>query len=134
MTEIADGRLPRMDVQIGSSVYNVELNTRPEQHAQRTNQLCGPLRARDYPQFTNVLLGNDNTLKLLTETATQQRGQDEDLGESNMSIVGQYLTDSALMVMMGFFLYNMFQSGAGGGGMRGAMNFGKSPPKDISKP
>ena len=55
------------------------------------------------------------------------------LAESNMVLWANILPMLLLMGMMGFFLYNMFQSGAGGGGMRGAMNFGKSRSKDISK-
>ncbi|WP_314761047.1 ATP-dependent zinc metalloprotease FtsH [uncultured Abiotrophia sp.] len=135
MTEIADGKIAEMDVQIGSGVYNVKGKyktgtTRSEQTNFVSLFQGGSETAT---QFTSRVLGNDSTLKLLTETATQQGVKMKTLAESNMVLWANILPMLLLMGMMGFFLYNMFQSGAGGGGMRGAMNFGKSRSKDISK-
>ena len=135
MTEIADGKIAEMDVQIGSGVYNVKgkYKTGTTRSEQTNFVALFQGGSETATQFTSRVLGNDSTLKLLTETATQQGVKMKTLAESNMVLWANILPMVLLMVMMGFFLYNMFQSGAGGGGMRGAMNFGKSRSKDISK-
>ena len=135
MTEIADGKIAEMDVQIGSGVYNVKgkYKTGTTRSEQTNFVALFQGGSETATQFTSRVLGNDSTLKLLTETATQQGVKMKTLAESNMVLWANILPMLLLMGMMGFFLYNMFQSGAGGGGMRGAMNFGKSRSKDISK-
>lgn len=135
MTEIADGKIAEMDVQIGSGVYNVKgkYKTGTTRSEQTNFVALFQGGSETATQFTSRVLGNDSTLKLLTETATQQGVKMKTLAESNMALWANLLPMLLLMGMMGFFLYNMFQSGAGGGGMRGAMNFGKSRSKDISK-
>ena len=135
MTEIADGKIAEMDVQIGSGVYNVKgkYKTGTTRSEQTNFVALFQGGSETASQFTSRVLGNDSTLKLLTETATQQGVKMKTLAESNMALWANLLPMLLLMGMMGFFLYNMFQSGAGGGGMRGAMNFGKSRSKDISK-
>ena len=135
MTEIADGKIAEMDVQIGSGVYNVKgkYKTGTTRSEQTNFVALFQGGSETASQFTSRVLGNDSTLKLLTETATQQGVKMKTLAESNMVLWANILPMLLLMGMMGFFLYNMFQSGAGGGGMRGAMNFGKSRSKDISK-
>ena len=135
MTEIADGKIAEMDVQIGSGVYNVKgkYKTGTTRSEQTNFVALFQGGSETATQFTSRVLGNDSTLKLLTETATQQGVKMKTLAESNMVLWANLLPMLLLMGMMGFFLYNMFQSGAGGGGMRGAMNFGKSRSKDISK-
>ena len=135
MTEIADGKIAEMDVQIGSGVYNVKgkYKTGTTRSEQTNFVALFQGGSETATQFTSRVLGNDSTLKLLTETATQQGIKMKTLAESNMVLWANILPMLLLMGMMGFFLYNMFQSGAGGGGMRGAMNFGKSRSKDISK-
>ena len=135
MTEIADGKIAEMDVQSGSGVYNVKgkYKTGTTRSEQTNFVALFQGGSETATQFTSRVLGNDSTLKLLTETATQQGVKMKTLAESNMVLWANILPMVLLMVMMGFFLYNMFQSGAGGGGMRGAMNFGKSRSKDISK-
>ena len=135
MTEIADGKIAEMDVQMGSGVYNVKgkYKTGTTRSEQTNFVALFQGGSETATQFTSRVLGNDSTLKLLTETATQQGVKMKTLAESNMVLWANILPMVLLMVMMGFFLYNMFQSGAGGGGMRGAMNFGKSRSKDISK-
>ena len=135
MTEIADGNIAEMDVQIGSGVYNVKgkYKTGTTRSEQTNFVALFQGGSETATQFTSRVLGNDSTLKLLTETATQQGVKMKTLAESNMVLWANILPMLLLMGMMGFFLYNMFQSGAGGGGMRGAMNFGKSRSKDISK-
>ena len=135
MTEIADGKIAEMDVQIGSGVYNVKgkYKTGTTRSEQTNFVALFQGGSETATQFTSRVLGNDSTLKLLTEIATQQGVKMKTLAESNMVLWANILPMVLLMVMMGFFLYNMFQSGAGGGGMRGAMNFGKSRSKDISK-
>ena len=135
MTEIADGKIAEMDVQIGSGVYNVKgkYKTGTTRSEQTNFVALFQGGSETATQFTSRVLGNDSTLKLLTEIATQQGVKMKTLAESNMVLWANILPMLLLMGMMGFFLYNMFQSGAGGGGMRGAMNFGKSRSKDISK-
>ena len=137
MTEIADGKIAEMDVQIGSGAYNVKgkYKTGTTRSEQTNFVALFQGGSETATQFTSRVLGNDSTLKLLTETATQQGVKMKTLAESNMVLWANILPMLLLMGMMGFFLYNMFQSGAGagGGGMRGAMNFGKSRSKDISK-
>lgn len=135
MTEIADGKIAEMDVQIGSGVYNVKgkYKTGTTRSEQTNFVALFQGGSETATQFTSRVLGNDSTLKLLTETATQQGVKMKTLAESNMVLWANILPMLLLMGMMGFFLYNMFQSGGGGGGMRGAMNFGKSRSKDISK-
>ena len=135
MTEIADGKIAEMDVQIGSGVYNVKgkYKTGTTRSEQTNFVALFQGGSETATQFNSRVLGNDSTLKLLTETATQQGVKMKTLAESNMVLWANILPMLLLMGMMGFFLYNMFQSGAGGGGMRGAMNFGKSRSKDISK-
>ena len=135
MTEIADGKIAEMDVQIGSGAYNVKgkYKTGTTRSEQTNFVALFQGGSETATQFTSRVLGNDSTLKLLTETATQQGVKMKTLAESNMVLWANLLPMLLLMGMMGFFLYNMFQSGAGGGGMRGAMNFGKSRSKDISK-
>ena len=135
MTEIADGKIAEMDVQIGSGVYNVKgkYKTGTTRSEQTNFVALFQGGSETATQFTSRVLGNDSTLKLLTETASQQGVKMKTLAESNMVLWANILPMLLLMGMMGFFLYNMFQSGAGGGGMRGAMNFGKSRSKDISK-
>ena len=135
MTEIADGKIAEMDVQIGSGVYNVKgkYKTGTTRSEQTNFVALFQGGSETATQFTSRVLGNDSTLKLLTETATQQGVKMKTLAESNMVLWANILPMLLLMGMMGFFLSNMFQSGAGGGGMRGAMNFGKSRSKDISK-
>ena len=135
MTEIADGKIAEMDVQIGSGVYNVKgkYKTGTTRSEQTNFVALFQGGSETATQFTSRVLGNDSTLKLLTETATQQGVKMKTLAESNMVLWANILPMVLLMVIMGFFLYNMFQSGAGGGGMRGAMSFGKSRSKDISK-
>ena len=135
MTEIADGKIAEMDVQIGSGVYNVKgkYKTGTTRSEQTNFVALFQGGSETATQFTSRVLGNDSSLKLFTETATQQGVKMKTLAESNMALWANLLPMLLLMGMMGFFLYNMFQSGAGGGGMRGAMNFGKSRSKDISK-
>ena len=135
MTEIADGKIAEMDVQIGSGVYNVKgkYKTGTTRSEQTNFVALFQGGSETATQFTSRVLGNDSTLKLLTETATQQGVKMKTLAESNMVLWANILPMVLLMVMMGFFLYSMFQNGAGGGGMRGSMNFGKSRSKDISK-
>ena len=135
MTEIADGKIAEMDDQIGSGVYNVKgkYKTGTTRSEQTNFVALFQGGSETATQFTSRVLGNDSTLKLLTEIATQQGVKMKTLAESNMVLWANILPMLLLMGMMGFFLYNMFQSGAGGGGMRGAMNFGKSRSKDISK-
>ena len=133
ITQIEEGKVAELEVQIGSGAYNVKGKYKTGTIKNDTTNFVAIFQGatETTERFTSKILGNDNTLKSLTEAANKAAVKVKTLPESSLGMWLNVLPLLGLMLMSGFFMFNMMQGGGGGG--RGVMNFGKSRAKDIAK-
>lgn len=134
MTQLADGKVQELELQIGSGVYNVKGRYKNETVQKDQGDFLSIFQqsATGGERFTAKVLGNDSTLRMITEAANTSEVKFKTIPESSLGLWLNIIPFILFMVMAGFFMMTMMQGGPGGGG-RGVMNFGKSKTKDISK-
>lgn len=134
MTQLVDGKVQELELQIGSGVYNVKGRYKNETVQKDQGDFLSIFQqsATGGERFTAKVLGNDSTLRAITELAHTSEVKFKTIPESSLGLWLNVIPFILFIVMAGFFMMTMMQGGPGGGG-RNVMNFGKSKTRDINK-
>lgn len=132
LTQLDAGKIKNFEIQIGSGVYTVRGEYKGQTKSNDNDTFMEIFEGSDQgQQFETEILGNDATLKTVTDLAKENKTEMKSLPESSAGMWLSMLPYLFLLIPTFFLLYTMMQQGGGGG--RGVMNFGKSKSKDISK-
>lgn len=133
VTQLEEGKLSEVQLQIGAGVYNVTGKYEKGTVKNDTENFLQIFQGSSNAQsFETKILGNDATLKQITDLAKESDTKLTTIPESS---VGMWINLIPFLIMIpGFIMiFQMMQGAGGGGGPRGMMNFGKSKSKDVSK-
>lgn len=129
--KLADGKVKSIEVQIGSGAYSVSGKYNSNQSSSKKNDSKNFLdifEASSNPKtgFKTQILGNDATLKKVTDLAESSGTQLKTLQESSAGAWLSMLPFVILLIPTFFLMYTMMSQGGGG---KGVMNFGKAKTK-----
>ena len=129
--KLADGKVKSIEVQIGSGAYSVSGKYNSNQSSSKKNDSKNFLdifEASSNPKtgFKTQVLGNDATLKKVTDLAESSGTQLKTLQESSAGAWLSMLPFVVLLIPSFFLMYTMMSQGGGG---KGVMNFGKAKTK-----
>lgn len=129
--KLADGKVKSIEVQIGSGAYSVSGKYNSNQSSSKKNDSKNFLdifEASSNPKtgFKTQVLGNDATLKKVTDLAESSGTQLKTLQESSAGAWLSMLPFVVLLIPTFFLMYTMMSQGGGG---KGVMNFGKAKTK-----
>ncbi|WP_028125028.1 ATP-dependent zinc metalloprotease FtsH [Eremococcus coleocola] len=131
MTQLEAGKIDKFEIQIGSGVYSVQGDYKEKNSKEETDSFISIFESSDTAKkFKTEILGNDATLKTVTDLAKASKTEMKSLPESSAGMWLSMLPYFFLLIPTFFILYTMMQQGGGG---RGVMNFGKSKSKEVSK-
>lgn len=133
--KLSDGQIKSFEIQAGAGAYNIrgEFNVTGDAETRDRESFIQVLQnSGTANKFTTKVLGNDSTVRQITELAQEKGTTIKTLSESNLDM---WLTIIPFILMMGFagfIMFSLFQQGGAGGG-RNVMNFGKSRSREVSK-
>ncbi|MGX7349653.1 ATP-dependent zinc metalloprotease FtsH [Dolosicoccus paucivorans] len=132
--ETAPANFEEIEIQIGAGVYDIRgkyaNNETVEESDSEFTQIFSP--SKEVKGFKTRILGNDDTLKRVTQAAVDNKVKLKTIPESSAGLWLSFIPYLMMMGLMGFFIFSMMQSGGPGGG-KGLMNFGRAKSKDVSK-
>ncbi len=129
--KLADGKVKSIDIQIGSGAYTVTGKYTADQSStskSKNKNFLDIFETSSNPKtgFKTQILGNDATLKKVTDLAADSGTQLKTLQESSAGAWLSMLPFVILLVPTFFLMYTMMSQGGGG---KGVMNFGKAKTK-----
>lgn len=134
ITQLDEGQIQEFDIQIGAGsyeiqgIYNESQTTDKEEESFR--QVFNTSERTN--QFKTRLLGNDDTLKRVTDLALKTETDVTTIPESSAGTWLSFLPFLILTVPALFLMFSMMRGGGAGGGGQNMMSFGKSKSEDVS--
>lgn len=134
ITQLDEGQIQEFDIQIGAGsyeiqgIYNESQTTDKEEESFR--QVFNTSERTN--QFKTHLLGNDDTLKRVTDLALKTETDVTTIPESSAGTWLSFLPFLILTVPALFLMFSMMRGGGAGGGGQNMMSFGKSKSEDVS--
>ncbi len=131
--QLQEDKIAKFEVQIGSGVYHVRGEYEKEKKVEDSDEQVIEIfqGSPSIQTFKTDILGNDSTLKEITQFAKETETPFKAVPESSAGVWLNFLPVVLMMIPAFFLMYTMMQSANGGG--KGVMNFGKSKTKDVSK-
>ncbi len=130
--ELEAGNVKDLEIQIGAGAYNVRGTFEKEQEVEETDDFLSVFETSGTTQmFETKVLGNDSTLKMITDLALAEGTEVKTIPESSTGAWLSMIPFLLLLVPTFYLIFAMIRQGGGGGS--NMMNFGKSKSKDVSK-
>lgn len=135
LQKLEDGQIKSFEIQAGAGAYNIkgEYNLEGETQASDRDSFIQVLQNADNSgRFTTKVLGNDATIKQITDLAQSNNTEIKTISESNLEMWLSIIPFIVLMIPATFLMISLFNQGGGGGG-RNVMNFGKTKSRQVPK-
>lgn len=133
--KLEEGQIKSFEIQAGSGAYNItgQFNSTTEaKTTDRDNFIEVLQNSGTSNRFTTKVLGNDSTIKQITELAQKSETEIKTISESNLEMWISIIPFIILMIPAFFLMFSIFQQSGGGGG-RNVMNFGKTKSREVNK-
>lgn len=135
LQKLEDGQIKSFEIQAGAGAYNIkgEYNLEGDTQASDRDSFIQVLQNADNSgRFTTKVLGNDATIKQITDLAQNNNTEIKTISESNLEMWLSIIPFIVLMIPATFLMISLFNQGGGGGG-RNVMNFGKTKSRQVPK-
>lgn len=134
ITQLDEGQIQEFDIQIGAGSYEIQGTYNESQTTDKEEESFRQVfnTSERTNQFKTRLLGNDDTLKRVTDLALKTETDVTTIPESSAGTWLSFLPFLILTVPALFLMFSMMRGGGAGGGGQNMMNFGKSKSEDVS--
>lgn len=134
ITQLDEGQIQEFDIQIGAGSYEIQGTYNESQTTDKEEESFRQVfnTSERTNQFKTRLLGNDDTLKRVTDLALKTETDITTIPESSAGTWLSFLPFLILTVPALFLMFSMMRGGGAGGGGQNMMNFGKSKSEDVS--
>lgn len=134
ITQLDEGQIQEFDIQIGAGSYEIQGTYNESQTTDKEEESFRQVfnTSERTNQFKTRLLGNDDTLKRVTDLALKTETDVTTIPESSAGTWLSFLPFLILTVPALFLMFSMMRGGGAGGGGQNMMSFGKSKSEDVS--